>query len=304
MSLSRRTLLLLPLVRLFPQEPRFSGGVDVVTVLATVRDRDGRIVKGLNREDFVLDVDGAPGDIRYFSRESDLPLTIGLLVDTSESQTVVLESERRASYVFLDRVLRGADQAFVAHFDVRVEVLQGFTSSRNDLSAALDQLRIPSRISTLLYDAVRDCSDNQMRRKEGRKAFILLSDGVDYHSKTTLETAIESAQRADTSIYSILFADPLNPARPIRAAILGAARTRGKKVMRRLAGETGGAYFEVTSQQPLEAIYAQIEDALRNQYSLGFTPDHPSPAGQYHQIRLSTKKPGLVVQTRQGYYSK
>ena len=136
------------------QEPRFSADVNVVTLVATVRDRDGRIVKDLNREDFVLKEDGAPPTIRYFSRESGLPLTVGLLVDTSRSQIGVLEPERKASYAFLDGMLRAGDQAFVARFDIDVAVLQGLTDSRELLSAALDQLRIPGRISTLLFDAI------------------------------------------------------------------------------------------------------------------------------------------------------
>ncbi len=154
----------------------------------------------------MLREDGVVQTIRYFSRESDLPLTIGLLVDTSQSQAHVIEPERHASYEFLDQVLReDTDRAFVAHFDLHVEVLQDFTSSRKDLAAALAELHIPKRLSTLLYDAIRQCSETQMRGKQGRKAFILLSDGVDYRSKTSLETAIEYAQRADTIIYSILF---------------------------------------------------------------------------------------------------
>lgn len=305
MRISRRNLLLAAGCRAWAQEPKFYAAVDVVTLLATVRDRNGLIVKNLNREDFVLEENGALQTIRYFSRESDLPLTIGLLVDTSQSQKHVLEPERRASYTFLDQVLRpDTDLAFVAHFDVHVEVLQSFTSSRNDLAAALTRLKVPSALSTLLYDAIRECSENLMKRKEGRKAFILLSDGVDYRSKTTLTTAIEYAQRADTIVYSILFTEPLRPYRPIRSAILAANRDRGKKVMRRLAAETGGAFFEVTKDDTIEKIYSRIEDALRNQYSIGYTPEPRGASGQYRKIKLTTKRPDLVVQTRDGYYSK
>ena len=144
----------------------------MVTLLATVRDRNGLIaVKNLNREDFVLEENGALQTIRYFSRESDLPLTIGLLVDTSQSQKHVLEPERRASYTFLDQVLRpDTDLAFVAHFDVHVEVLQSFTSSRNDLAAALTRLKVPSALSTLLYDAIRECSENLMKEEGGTQS--------------------------------------------------------------------------------------------------------------------------------------
>jgi VWFA-related protein len=139
-------------VRALAQQPTFSTEVKVVTLLATVHDRDGAIVTNLNREDFVVEEDGVPQTIRYFSRESDLPLTLGLLVDTSRSQIGVLERERRASYGFLDQVLReDKDQAFVAHFDIGVEILQDLTSSRTRLAAALDKLTIPRRASTLLY---------------------------------------------------------------------------------------------------------------------------------------------------------
>jgi VWFA-related protein len=286
------------------QDAQFSAGVDVVTLLATVRDREGLVVKNLNREDFILLEDGVPQTIRYFSKESDLPLTVGLLIDTSQSQQYALEPERRASATFLNQVLReDQDQAFIASFDVHVKVLQSFTSSRGELAAALSQLRVPKQLSTLLYDAIKECSENLMRKKKGRKAFILLSDGVDYRSKTTLETAIEYAQRADTIIYSILFAEPLRPYRPLRSAILAASRDRGRRVMQRLAAETGGAFFEVTKNDPIEKIYARIEETLRNQYSIGYTPERAGAVGRYHKVKLTTKQPGLMVQTRDGYYS-
>jgi hypothetical protein len=204
--LNRRDLMLGAAIRAFAQEPTFSTEVKVVTLLATVQNKDGVIVKDLNKEDFLVAEDGVPQAIQYFSRESDLPLTVGLLVDTSRSQAPVIDRERSASHTFLDQVLRGdKDQAFVALFDFRVQVLQDLTSSRTKLSAALDELKIPTRGSTLLYRAVRECSENQMRKQPGRKAFVILSDGVDVHSKTTIVTAIEFAQRADTIIYSILF---------------------------------------------------------------------------------------------------
>src|SRR5579863_6586112 len=181
MRISRRTLLLAAACRAWAQEAKYSAGVDVVTLLATVRDRQGLVAKNLNRDDFLLQEDGVPQTIRYFSAESDLPLTLGLLVDTSQSQLHVLEPERRASYTFLDRVLReDKDQAFVAHFDVRAEVLQSLTSSRKELESALARLSVPARLSTLLYDAIREFSETLMKAKTGRKAFILLSDGVDF----------------------------------------------------------------------------------------------------------------------------
>ena len=204
--LSRRSLLFGTALRLCGQNAKFSTDVNVVTLLATVHDRDGRVVKNLERGDFLLQDGGKPQTIAYFTRESDLPLTIGLLVDTSRSQRGVLGAEKRASYKFLDQVLReDKDRAFVARFDIDVEVTQGFTSTRDQLRTALNGLEIPGRASTLIFEAVRKISEEQMRRETGRKAYILLSDGVSFRDKASIGTAIEFAQRADVIIYSILF---------------------------------------------------------------------------------------------------
>jgi VWFA-related protein len=305
MPLLRQSLPLLIACALVAQEPKFSTDVNVVTLLATVRDKNGRIVKDLTREDFLLQEDGKPQTIAHFSRESDLPLKIGLLVDTSRSQQDVLEPERTASYRFLDQVLReNKDLAFVAHFDTRVEVLQPLTGSRQELSTALDRLRIPGRVATLLYEAVRKTAETQMRPQTGRKAFIVLSDGVSVHDVCSLATAIEFAQRADTIVYTILFAEHPKLYRPGRAAVRGIATQHGKGVMQRLAKETGGAYFEVTENNPLEKIYTRIDDELRNQYSIGFTPPPGGKSGQFHKIKVTAKRPGIIVQTREGYYAR
>src|SRR5579863_23129 len=189
MLISRRGLILGSIGWLGAQEPRFSTGVDVVTLLANVHDREGHIVKNLTRDDFALLDGGKAQTITYFSQESDLPLTIGLLVDTSRSQRNVLEPERKASYTFLDQVLReDQDRAFVARFDTEVVVEQGFTSSRQELSAALDRLEIPGRAATLIYEAIRSTSEKQMRPQSGRKAFILLSDGVSFRDPCSIGT--------------------------------------------------------------------------------------------------------------------
>ena len=209
--------------------------VKVVNVLATVRDKHGKIVNGLTKDDFTLTEDGRPQTIHYFARETDLPLTLGLLVDTSMSQRRVLGEERDASQSFLAQMLReDKDKAFVIHFDREVELLQDLTSSHEKLRAALESLDTPqfTRTSpgggggepipdrrlrdaapaahgggTLLYDAVFLASDELMEKQPGRKAVIVLSDGVDMGSKESLEAAIESAQRANTIVYSILFKD-------------------------------------------------------------------------------------------------
>ena len=202
--------------------------VKVVNVLATVRDKHGKIVNGLSKDDFTLDEDGRPQAIKYFARETDLPLTLGLLVDTSLSQRRVLGEERSASESFLAQILReDQDKAFVIHFDREVELLQDLTASHEKLHSALESLETPqfARTSgggpgqgsgrgagrhgggTLLYDAVYLAADELMEKQPGRKALIVLSDGVDMGSQESLDVAIESAQRANTIVYSILFKD-------------------------------------------------------------------------------------------------
>lgn len=333
--------------------------VNVVNVLATVRDKHGKIVPDLTQSDFVLTEDGRPQTIHYFTKESDLPLTLGLLVDTSLSQRAVLEQERTASHSFLDQMVReDKDKAFVIHFDREVELLQDLTGSREKLEAALEALQTPElkRTSTtggndpddsdpnsgrgsgrhfgggtLLYDAVYLASDELMKKQQGRKALIVLSDGVDRGSKETLETAIETAQRPDTVVYSILFkGDETNFDRggfghprigggmggPMGGGPMGGSgrrgggrrqeepRVDGKKILERISRETGGRLFEVSKKQPISEIYSQIEEELRNQYSIGYTPDRKAEdAPGYRKIQLSTKQKDLTVQTRQGYYA-
>jgi len=304
--------LLFPAVFLLQaQEATFSAGVRVVNVLATVRDKQRQIIRHLTKDDFLLEEDGRPQAIRYFAPQAGLPLTLGLLVDTSGSQRRVLDEQRRASYRFLEQVLReGQDQAFVIQFDHQVELLEELTSSREDLANALALLLAPPplqrhwqahqpsprgvRVSrgTSLYDAVLLASDELMREQAGRKALILLSDGVDAGSKISLDDAIESAQRADTLVYSIRFYDEQARHLP-----------DGKKTLERLAKETGGGYFEVSKKQPLARVFQRMEEELRNQYSLGYTPDQPEAAtGEFRRIRLTTRHKGLVIQSTDGYY--
>jgi VWFA-related protein len=320
--------------------------VKAVSVLATVRDKKGKIIANLTKDDFELQEDGRPQTINYFARESDLPLRLGLLVDTSLSQRRVLEQERSASYSFLDHLLRqDKDLAFVIHFDHEVELLQEFTPSRPKLLAALQSLQTPqfegdrgggsngsgrgrgdgggggrgSRSrggGTLLYDAVYLAADELMSKQQGRKALIILSDGVDRGSKETLATAIETAQKADTLVYSILFKDEEEGGRPGGFSMGGRGgggqrgggrnpqeeRPDGKKILQQISKETGGRFFEVSKKETVDKIYAEIEEELRNQYSLGYTPDKNAGAG-YHKIVLTTKQKELVVQARDGYYT-
>jgi VWFA-related protein len=357
--ISRRSLLaalgLLPALRLSgaPQEPQdkptFSAGVKVVNLFANVRNKAGAIVKDLTRDDFLLEEDGRAQEIRYFSQESDLPLTLGLLVDTSGSQRRLIEEERAASFRFFERVLRPEkDQAFVIHFDFDTELLQDITSSRRLLEKALENLEAPTQQrqqrqstqqqpmpypypgggggrrrggqggpvggggaggrggGTVLYDAVLLASDELMRRQSGRKALVLLTDGVDTGSKVSLSSAVEAAQRADTMVCSILFEDPEMYGGGFGIGRMGRVpmgnMPNGKKVLEQISRETGGRFFEVSKKHPLAKVYDEIDEDLRHQYSLGYSPDRAEAAGGYHRIHLTTKDKGLIVQTREGYY--
>ena len=339
------------------EPPTLTVTVKVVNVPATVRDKHGQIIPNLTKEDFLLEEDGHPQTVRYFAHDTDLPLTLGLLVDTSLSQRRVLESERHASYTFLDQMLRQSkDAAFVIHFDHEVELLQDLTSSREKLEAAFQSLQTSQSNpasgggggtngngggpggggypggrggghrhagggGTLLYDAAYLASDELMKKQQGRKALIILSDGVDSGSKLSLETAIESAQKSDTVVYAILFKDDEEHDRGGfggRGGYGGGgmgrrggggrgypqeSRPDGKKILERICKQTGGRLFEGSKKHPIEKIYESIAEELRNQYNLGYTPEPADLEGNYHRISLKTKQKDLTVQAREGYYS-
>jgi len=323
---------------LFAQEPKIAVEVKTVSVLATVRDKHGKIVPDLIKDDFLLDEDGRAQTINYFAREKDAPLRLSLLVDTSLSQRRVLDQERSASYAFLDNLLRpDKDVAAVINFDRDVTLLQDFTSSRPKLQAAFQKLETPQMDTqggrgthqrgagggngggrrgggTLLYDAVYLASDELMSQQQGRKALIILSDGVDHGSKETLAQAIETAQRADTVVYSILFSDEeayshygghgMGPygGHGGRYPPPQQERADGKKILQQISKQTGGRLFEVSKKEPVDKIYGDIEEELRNQYSLGYTPEKDLQPG-YHKIHLFTHNKDLKVQARDGYYS-
>jgi VWFA-related protein len=331
------------------QEPKISVQSNIVTVSAIVRDKHGQIIADLTKNDFTLDEDGRPQSITYFARQNDLPLAVGLLVDTSLSQRRVLDQERSASSTFVDHTLREEkkDQAFLIHFDHEVELLEDFTSSRKKLEAALDTLETPQMqdtssgggggggrggggngggghhhgggAGTLLYDAVYLASNDMMSKLQGRKAVIILSDGVDHGSKESLGSAIESAQRANTIVYSILFKDdePYGSRGGYggggRGGMGGGGGRRypqqqeqrpdGKKILERISKETGGRLFEVTKKQTVDQIYGQIQQELRDQYILGYVPDKSPNSADYRKIHLATTKKDYIVQARDGYYA-
>jgi VWFA-related protein len=324
--------------------------VKTVSILATVRDKHGKIVSDLNKDAFQVEEDGKPQTIDYFARESDLPLRLALLVDTSFSQRRVLDQERDASYTFLNKLLRpDKDQAAIINFDYDITLLQDLTPSLPKLQAALQKLETPTMNrdddqnqgqggqrgggnsgghgrrggGTHLYDAIYLASDELMSKQQGRKALIVLSDGVDRGSKETLAEAIETAQRADTVVYSILFADqqendnhrgfgggmggPYGGGHGGYGGGRGGRypqqdRPDGKKILDQISRMTGGRLFETSKKDTVDKIYAELDEELRNQYRLGYTPAKNLEAG-YHRIHLSTNNKDLKVQARDGYYS-
>ncbi|MCU1262443.1 MAG: von Willebrand factor, type [Bryobacterales bacterium] len=296
MMLRRAFLSLAPAALMRAQDATFSTEVKVVNVLTAVRTKKGDIVRDLTKSDFSIAENGRPQNIRYFTRQSDLPLTIGLMIDTSVSQQKVIEAERVASFRFIDQVLReDKDQVFIMQFDTSVQLRQRLTNSRRSLDEVLPYVDTETRKqliaqgggSTLLYDAVLKASNEVMKTRTGRKAMIVLSDGEDTGSEATITQAIEAAQRADTLIYSIFFS----------------GGGSGQKVLMRMSKETGGGFFEVTKKISLEQIFAILEDELRSQYNIGYVSDQPVVISEFRKLQLTTARKDLVVQARDRYWA-
>ena len=356
--------------------PTIAVDARLVNLPVVVRDKKGALIQNLTKDDFVLQVDGKPQTIRYFDKDTNLPLTLGLLVDTSASQRDVIDEERTASSTFLDQMLTTPkDKAFIMQFATETELLQDITSSRPLLQAALKEIDTPGKSSgssgddtsgrrprggggTVLYDSLFLASDELMSKQTGRKALIILSDGGDRGSRETLVKSIEAAQRADTIIYAIYFKgeQPHQDFPRDRGGYPGGGgggypgggypgggypgggypgggypgggypgggypgggngggnnggtypngrnRTDGKKVLERMAQETGGRLFEVKKNQDVAQIYNQIAEELRAQYRLGYTPSQDAAASGYHKIDLTLHQKGLLIQTRDGYYT-
>jgi VWFA-related protein len=285
------------------QDATFSTEVRVVNVLTSVRTKKGEFIRDLTQDDFSLSEDGRPQVIKYFSRQTDLPLTLGLMVDTSMSQVRVLDAERAASFRFLDQVLREAkDQVFIMQFDMAMILRQALTSSFGKLNDALAYVDTPSRQElsvgsskgTVLYDAVVKASKEIMQKQSGRKALILLTDGVDVGSDATVMDAVDAAQRSDTLIYSILFAD---------SGFYSFGEPNGSRGLLRMSKETGGGFFEVSKKRSIDQIYEVMQDELRSQYNLGYVSDLPVRISEFRKIQLTTKQKGLVVQARERYWA-
>jgi VWFA-related protein len=287
--------------------------VNVVQLFFNVKDKKGALIPNQTKDDFEVFEDGKPQTIKYFTAESNLPLTLGILIDSSGSQMRVLEMEKEVGGAFLSQILRDKDEAFVIGFDVNVDLLQDFTNDVRRLKAALNKAKIntgggggplpglgggPIPTSnprgTLLYDAVYLASHDELAHEVGRKAMILLTDGEDQGSQLRIKDAIEAAQKADSICYVLLIAD---------RGFYGGFGYSGDSEMKKLANETGGRVIEVGNKiDKLKEGFDQIAKELRSQYNLGYTPTNATQDGTFRKIEIRSKQ-GYKIQTRSGYYA-
>jgi VWFA-related protein len=247
------------------------------------------LIGNLNKDDFTVLEDGKQQEIKYFTRETDLPLTIGLLIDVSASQRNLLDIEKHAAHQFFAQVLRKKDEAFLISFGEDSELLQDYTSSPKLLQAGLSQLQVNSGAGgfgpgpvptisqprgTVLYDAVYLAANEKLRAEVGRKVIVLITDGIDEGSKLKIEEAIEASQKSDVVIYSIDYADP--------SAYGRFSFGVSDFALQKMSGETGGRVFKVDRKRTLDDCFKELQDEMRSQYSIA---------------------KNLKVQVRKGYYA-
>lgn len=291
--------------------------VNLVDVLFTVLNRRNKLVTDLTKDDFRVIDDGQPQQIRYFSRQTDLPLRIGVLMDTSNSIRDRLQFEKEAATEFLFNVLRrGKDQSFLMTFDDEPSVVQDYT---DDPSKLRDQIyRQRAGGGTAVYDAIfRACADQLSHppRPEGdspdtvRRVMILISDGDDNLSSHSRSQAIEMAQRASVVIYTIStstqWVTTNDDGDSAKRADRKFHKTEGDKILADLAEETGGRAFFPYRVYDLDQSFQDIGDELRSQYSLAYNPTNYEANGKYHKVRIDViRNKGVQVHARRGYYAR
>jgi VWFA-related protein len=287
-----------------------SVDVSLVNILASVHDKHGGLIGNLTKDDFSVLEDGKPQTIKYFTRETDLPLTIGLLIDVSASQKNLLDIEKRAAHQFFSQVLRKKDEAFLISFGQESELLQDYTNSPKLLQSGLSQLQINSGASgigpgpvptisqprgTVLYDAVYLAAHEKLRAEVGRKVIVLITDGVDQGSKLRIEEAIEAAQKSDAVVYSIDYADP--------SAYGMFSFGVSDSALQKMSGETGGRVFKVDRRHTLEDVFKELQDEMRSQYAIAYTSANPEKDGSFRRLIVKVADKNLKVQVRKGYYA-
>ncbi|MCZ2073792.1 MAG: VWA domain-containing protein [Bryobacterales bacterium] len=304
----------LPQVQPPPEEtsPTIQVDVDFVNILFSVRDKKGALIPNLGKEDFAVFEEGKHQEVKYFVRETGLPLTMGLLVDVSRSQENLIDIERRAAYEFFSQVLKEKDLAFLISFGSESELLQDFTGSPRLLQRGLEDLRVKTSVGglhpgpvptanrpkgTVLYDAVYLAATEKLRSEVGRKAIILITDGNDQGSMMSRDQAIEAAQRSDVIIYSIFYED-----RSFGSGS-GFYYSGDEGTLRRMSEETGGRVFRVDRKHTLDSIFDEIQNEMRSQYAIGYTPLNEARDGSFRRIEIRPKNKDLKVQARKGYYA-
>ncbi len=286
--------------------------VDLVNIYFNVRDKRGAYAGGLKAEDFDVYEDGKKQDIRSFTRETDQPLTLGLLVDVSRSQENLIEVQKRASSTFFAKVLKPKDMAFIISFGSDSDLVQDLTGSLASLERGLRELRIrggvqgvvtPSTVptpggprGTVLYDAVWLAARDRLQNEVGRKAIVIITDGVDVGSRIKIEEAIEASQKSDAIVFPILYEDPR-----YTSPMFGGYS--GEGAMKRLGNETGGRVFRVDRRNTLDQIYKEIEDDMRTQYAISYSSSNAVRDGGFRRIEIRPKNKDLKIQARRGYYA-
>src|SRR5882757_9118898 len=280
--------------------------VNLVNLYFSVRDKTGYITN-LHKNDCGIDEDKTPQTIKNFTQEKNLPLTIGILLDTSGSQQNVLPLEQTSAAEFLKDVLTPKDEAFLISFDINVNLLADYTNSPREIKRSIDSAQINTGAGTgsvtgngaargtLLYDAVYLAAHDKLRQEAGRKILVLLTDGGDQGSQETLKTATEAAQKSNAIIYVILIAD---------TGFYGGFGYNGYSSAKRIAEETGGRLINVGNNgKKLEEAFSQIEDELRTQYVATYTPINTKLDGSFRHLAVECRGDGLKVQTRKGYFA-
>ncbi len=285
--------------------------VNLVNVYFSVRDKSG-FITNLHKDDCSIFEDKAPQKTKNFTQEKNLPLTIGILLDTSGSQRNVLPLEQQSGAEFLKDVLTPKDEAFLISFDINVNLLSDYTNSPREIKRSIDSAEINtgagtgsvtgngSARGTLLYDAVYLAAHDKLRQEAGRKILVLLTDGGDQGSQETLKTATEAAQKANAIVYVILLSD--------RGFYGGGGfginlADTGERDMQKLAGDTGGRVINVGNNgKKLQEAFDQIQDELRTQYLASFTPTNAKIDGTFRTLNI-TCQPGQKIQARKGYYA-
>ena len=291
--------------------------VSLVDLFFTVKDKQGNLVPHLTKNDCTISEDKVPQTLKSFVAETQQPLTLGILLDTSGSQQRVLPLEQQVGAQFLERVLRPKDEAFLLSFDVNVDLLQDFTNSARQLTHAMNKAEINTAggnggsgipglgggtiptpggpRGTVLYDAVYLASNEKMTQENGRKAMILLTDGEDEGSRTKISEAIAAAQRSNVLVYVILIAD---------RGFYGGFGYSGYSAMKRMTEETGGRLIDVGNNgNKLEAAFQQIEDELRTEYVASYTPSNAKLDGSFRHLSVECQGDGMKVQVRKGYFA-